>query len=283
MGEAADDAWDSIAEIEAAAWALCKATGHEPDALEPGDLPRLDGYNRKGEPCHFLWRDFMNKAKVTLLAARRVSPQSDNEPTEVEIEAVKADQLWWQQVEEPLGLRLGGWTFRKRALFFDISTGAAIELPGSVAERVIAARRVSSAPSFAAGIESAASWHDDHVTEESGPDWGMASDDIRTAWRSKNLWHQNAAASLRALAHNPQASSGGATHRHKKRRTEYVLLFYGRMQAADWFDHGGSSRQGGYPGVGMREVAIYRSATDPTEIWVRPREEFEDGRFEVLK
>lgn len=31
----------------------------------------------------------------------------------------------------------------------------------------------------------------------------------------------------------------------------------------------------------MREVAIYRSVTDPTEIWVRPREEFEDGRFEA--
>lgn len=70
-------------------------------------------------------------------------------PIEAEIEAVKADQQWWQQVEEPLGLRLSGWTFRKRALFFDISTDAVVDLPGSVAERVIAGRRVAPAPSFA--------------------------------------------------------------------------------------------------------------------------------------
>jgi hypothetical protein len=65
-------------------------------------------------------------------------------------------------------------------------------------------------------------------------------------------------------------SQNKATHRHKKRGTEYVLIGIGKMQSEKW-----------YP-VDMREVAIYRSATDPTEIWVRPREEFEDGRFEAL-
>jgi hypothetical protein len=65
-------------------------------------------------------------------------------------------------------------------------------------------------------------------------------------------------------------SQNKATHRHKKRGTEYVLIGIGKMHSKKW-----------YP-VDMREVAIYRSATDPTEIWVRPREEFEDGRFEAL-
>jgi hypothetical protein len=71
------------------------------------------------------------------------------------------------------------------------------------------------------------------------------------------------------------------THRHKKRGTEYVLIGIGKMQAEHWRDMTDWSG-GPIPEVDMREVAIYRSATDPTEIWVRPREEFEDGRFEVL-
>lgn len=79
-----------------------------------------------------------------------------------------------------------------------------------------------------------------------------------------------------------------ATHRHKKRGTEYVLIGYGKMQAERWGTNARlDTSDGGYgfvvtDPVDMREVAIYRSATDPTEMWVRPRDEFEDGRFEPL-
>lgn len=73
-----------------------------------------------------------------------------------------------------------------------------------------------------------------------------------------------------------------ATHRHKKRGTEYVLIGIGKMQAEHWRDPNLDADYDNQA-VDMRRVAIYRSATDPTEIWVRPREEFEDGRFEVLR
>ena len=69
-----------------------------------------------------------------------------------------------------------------------------------------------------------------------------------------------------------------ATHRHKKRGSEYVLLGIGKMQAEGWYD---PSKTISTANVDMREVAIYRSVDDGS-LWVRPREEFEDGRFEEI-
>lgn len=107
---------------------------------------------------------------------------------------------------------------------------------------------------------------------------------------------ERAARNLAALAHPAptQDVSDLSTHRHKKRGTEYVLIGYGKMQTEFWLQLNPTASwndgakfilvtQGTKAeGVDMREVAIYRSATDPTEIWVRPREEFEDGRFDTL-
>ncbi|MER8667687.1 hypothetical protein NKH45_10795 [Mesorhizobium sp. M1156] len=91
-------------------------------------------------------------------------------------------------------------------------------------------------------------------------------------------------------AQSVPASMGGATHRHKKRGTDYVLIGIGKMQAEDWctveretVTFCGDLRDivDVGPSIDMREVAIYRSVDDGA-LWVRPREEFDDGRFESL-
>lgn len=69
------------------------------------------------------------------------------------------------------------------------------------------------------------------------------------------------------------------THKHVKRGGEYVLIGFGKMQAEDWVtEHG----RDGCRLVDMLEVAIYRCVEDGT-LWVRPKEEFNDGRFLDLR
>ena len=57
---------------------------------------------------------------------------------EDELKQTLDDRDWWQEAGNLLNLELRGWTFRSGALFTDRQTGKSLELPGSVAARLIA-------------------------------------------------------------------------------------------------------------------------------------------------
>lgn len=61
---------------------------------------------------------------------------------------------------------------------------------------------------------------------------------------------------------------------HQKNHNQYHLIGYAKMQTNSWEENDGSP-------IDMREVAVYVSINDGS-LWVRPKEEFEDGRFKKL-
>lgn len=66
--------------------------------------------------------------------------------------------------------------------------------------------------------------------------------------------------------------------RHVAFAGTYVEVGRGRMQSRDWV----VGWREGDERVDMKEVVVYRSEKD-CSLWVRPVEEFEDGRFVEIK
>lgn len=86
---------------------------------------------------------------------------------------------------------------------------------------------------------------------------------------------------LRFRALRP-ASAPEDLYRHKKRGTTYRLLGIGKMQAEWWRDSlVNAELEPLRARMDMAPVAIYRSESDGS-LWVRPKDEFEDGRFEKV-
>ena len=48
--------------MKALARLLARQYGRDPDSLEAGDLPQIDGNLPNGDPAHFSWREFTDKA-----------------------------------------------------------------------------------------------------------------------------------------------------------------------------------------------------------------------------
>jgi hypothetical protein len=64
-------------------------------------------------------------------------------------------------------------------------------------------------------------------------------------------------------------------YRHTKTKDVYIVLHIGKMQTHSWTWNTYGDE------VDMEEVVIYQKIGS-SNVWVRPLEEFEDGRFEHL-
>lgn len=105
----------------------------------------------------------------------------------------------------------------------------------------------------------------------------------RDGYRGGMLKVERVADEWRARANALADALARPTHRHKKRGTKYVLIGIGKMQAENWEEREYTASDEPVHGVSvdMREVAVYRSVDDGS-LWARPREEFEDGRFDEI-
>ncbi|MEN5083692.1 hypothetical protein ABE438_14510 [Bosea sp. TWI1241] len=80
----------------------------------------------------------------------------------------------------------------------------------------------------------------------------------------------------------------GATRRvrHGKRGTTYSVIGTGSIQTGSWTEEAIGQDESGanyceLQSVDMAQVVVYQSEGDGS-LWVRPADEFEDGRFEDL-
>ena len=76
---------------------------------------------------------------------------------------------------------------------------------------------------------------------------------------------------------NPKVDS---RWRHKKTGQDYIIVGVGRMQTKKWTTRVGTFTDIQDLFVDMEEVVIY---SDYKTFWVRPLDEFLDGRFEQLE
>lgn len=101
--------------------------------------------------------------------------------------------------------------------------------------------------------------------------------DLLIGQRVKELLEANNRYLERARVAEAAPQTSKDLFRHRKGGT-YEVIGIGKMQTEGWYD---TSKTISTANVDMREVTLYRSIADGS-LWVRPVEEFNDGRFEEI-